>query len=177
METIRQLIFCLESNSKAKIDWIYIKEVVDSFFTYGNYIKFSPVYMGGKTNYKRDKTIKEIKSLTNTIRGESIVIYCIDADLIESDPDRRREFDEIKAYCSNEGYEFIWFHRNVEDVFLGRMVEQSEKIREAERFKRQALIKNVNLGKLRSRTETASQSSNIITILKKYLKTKEDMVI
>ena len=51
-----QLIFVVETNKKCKSDWIYIKDTIDYFYQYEQtQVKFTPVYMDGKGNYKNKK--------------------------------------------------------------------------------------------------------------------------
>ena len=54
-----QLIFVVETNSKSKSDWIYIKDTVERFYQYDQYhVKFTPVYMErGNIKEKRKKLI------------------------------------------------------------------------------------------------------------------------
>ncbi len=54
-----QLIFIVETDKSCKSDWIYIKDTIEHFYRYENtQVKFTPVYMGGKGNYKKKE--KEI---------------------------------------------------------------------------------------------------------------------
>lgn len=55
-----QLIFVVETNKKCDLDWIYIKNTVEHFYTWdsGN-IKLTRAYMDGKNKYKSKE--KEIQ--------------------------------------------------------------------------------------------------------------------
>lgn len=49
-----QLIFVVEAEPKCKSDWIYIKDTIERFYQYERtQVKFSPVYMDGKGNFKK----------------------------------------------------------------------------------------------------------------------------
>ena len=49
-----QLIFVVETNSKSKSDWIYMKDTIDYFYCYDQaQFKFSLVYMNGRGKYKK----------------------------------------------------------------------------------------------------------------------------
>lgn len=166
----KQLIFCVESDNKAKTDWVYIRETINRFYAVGNDIKLSPVYMGGKTNYKKNKVVSEIRKLSRSYPGESVVIYCIDTDALESNRDRQKEFDAISKYCKDSGYELIWFHRDIEEVYTGSQAEDSSKKTLATSFKTKSMISNVETSRLSSKNVNASKSSNILSVLSKHLK-------
>ena len=49
-----QLIFVVETNSKCKSDWIYIRDTIERFYRYDRtQVRFSPVYMDGKGKYEK----------------------------------------------------------------------------------------------------------------------------
>ncbi len=166
----KQLIFCVESDNKAKTDWVYIRETINRFFAVGNDIKLSPVYMAGKTNYKKNKVVSEIRKLSRSYPGESVVIYCIDTDALESNRDRQKEFDAISKYCKDSGYELIWFHRDIEEVYTGSQAEDSSKKALATSFKTKNMISSVETSRLSSKNANAGKSSNILSVLSKHLK-------
>lgn len=168
----RQLIICVESDSKAKTDWFYIKDTIDKWFAYGPEIKLTPVYMAGKNNFNRTKVVNEVKKNIKQFSGDSIVIYCIDTDSIDSNADRRREFNDIEAYCIRNNYELIWFNRDIEEVYIGERVSNSDKKKVAKQFRSRKQINTVKESSLSATVETMPKKSNILNILKKYLTIK-----
>ena len=54
-----QLIFVVETDSKCKSDWIYIKDTLEWFYDFDRaHTKLSPVFMAGKNKYlKKEKEI------------------------------------------------------------------------------------------------------------------------
>ena len=75
-----QLIFAVESNQKSKSDWIYIKETIDHFYRYDRaHVKFSPVYMDGKGNYKI--FLNEVRQYCES-RGYAFVWFCKDIERV-----------------------------------------------------------------------------------------------
>lgn len=65
------------------------------------------------------------------------VIYFIDTDDISDGPnanENRMIDQEIMSFCNNNGFEFVWFHEVIEQVFVGRRVSKKEKKTVAERF-------------------------------------------
>ena len=115
-----QLIFVVETNSKSKSDWIYIKDTVERFYQYDQYhVKFTPVYMDGKGKYqgKKKEVNRLISQYSSTSKtNQSKVIYCFDCD----DYDVKREdsefLKEAEKYCNTNGYDFIWFCKDIECV-------------------------------------------------------------
>lgn len=70
-----QLIFVVETNSKCKSDWIYIKDTIERFYQYNQtQVKFSPVYMDGKGKY--DKKEKNISKLISQYRRFKVFKKC-----------------------------------------------------------------------------------------------------
>lgn len=86
--------------------------------------------MDGRGNYRKKE--KEISSLISQYASvsrmnRSKVIYCFDCD----DFDKKQEDSEflkaVQQYCEKKGHEFVWFCKDVECVYLGRTVEDSQK--------------------------------------------------
>lgn len=123
-----QFIFVVETNKKYKSDWIYIKDTIDYFYEYERtQVKFSPVYMDGRGKYRKKE--KEVKSLISQYKAtsksnQSRVIYCFD--------------------CDDNNYDFVWFCKDVEQVYIGKKVDDSKKNKEAAMFKAKKLITKVD---------------------------------
>ena len=109
-----QMIFCLETNKRANTDYIYIQETIDWLYQKSNQIKFSPVYMGTKTKYRSKDILKEIKQKTKEFTiGQTKVIYCIDTDEYEKNPEHANAFRDINRFCEENSYDLIWFCHDV----------------------------------------------------------------
>lgn len=168
-----QLIFCVEADRRSGTDWVYIQSVLNHCFEITNSVSIKPIFMGGKGNYRQQKVIRRIESRTkefgaNREDGATIVIFCIDTDDIQKDPDRLREFETIRAYCDENGFEFVWFCRDIEEVFWQKKVPKSEKLKYAAQFRRDARIADVDMVKLGA-SECTPRRSNIIEVMSKYL--------
>ena len=168
-----QLILCLETNKKADTDGIYIMETIRNRYILDNKTKISRVYMTTKSKYKSKDVLKDIKDKRDQYSkvGESVVIYCIDTDDYEKNYDHKKEWDEINDYCIENGFELIWFCHDVEEVYWGERVSDSEKKDRAIKFKAKKMINNIDLKKLFC-DKKKSCFSKIITVLDKYLKKK-----
>ncbi len=170
-----QLIFVVETNKKCKSDWIYIKDTIDRFYEYDQVqVKFSPVYMDGKGRYKNKE--KEILSLISqyaagTKDNQSKVIFCFDCDDYDSKSEDADFLANAKNYCDEKRYDFIWFCKDVERVYLGKKVDDSQKKKESATFKAKKLINAVDERKL-AVNEYRANTSNIINIISKYLSRK-----
>ncbi len=170
-----QLIFVVETNSKCKSDWIYIKDTIERFYQYNQtQVKFSPVYMDGKGKYdKKEKNIsKLISQYASTSKvNQSKIIYCFDCDDYDSKPGDLNFLNNVRQYCDERGADFIWFCKDIERVYLGKKVDQSQKKTESATFKSKKLINNVDVNKL-SAADYQANTSNIMRILDKYLTRK-----
>lgn len=170
-----QLIFVVETNSKCKSDWVYIKDTIEKFYQYDRAkIKLSPVYMDGKGKYeKKEKEImKLISQYASTSReNESKTIYCFDCDDYDSKPEDLKFLDDARQYCKDHRSDFVWFCKDIERVYLNKKVDKSQKKTESVTFKSKKLINSVDADKL-SLNSYRANTSNIMIILDKYLTRK-----
>lgn len=167
-----QLIFVVETNKKCKSDWIYIKDTIDRFYQYDQaQVKLTPVYMDGKGKYKNKE--KEISNMISQYsagnkKNQSKVILCFDCDDYDSKPEDATFLTEAKRYCSEREYDFIWFCKDIERVYLGKKVDDKQKKNESAIFKTKKLINAVDKNKLVANNYQAN-TSNIMNIIDKYL--------
>ena len=167
-----QLILCVETNKKADTDSKYIFETIRYYYNVDNSVKLSKIYMGTKTKYNSKEVLKEIKQKKSMFSlGSSMVIYCIDTDQYEKNPNHKKEYDEIQKYCEHENYEMIWFCHDVEEVFIGYKVSDSDKTKKAAEFVKKNIVKNVNYKKLSS-DKLIKNTSNMLLVFDKYLQRK-----
>lgn len=168
-----QLLFCVETNKRANTDYIYIKDTIDKYFILNNEVKLTPVYMTSKMKFNSKDVIDTIQRKTKDYAnlGSTVVIYCVDMDDYDSNPDHLREFKQISEYCSRNGYEFAWFCHDIEDVYLGKRISDNLKVTEAGKFRKGRRIDAVDINRLQENTYKC-HASNIVTILKKYLDAK-----
>ena len=166
-----QLVFVVEANKKSKTDWIYIKDTIDRFYKYDvAHLKLSTVYMDGKNKYLVKE--KEVKSLISQYNGASAknvtkVIYCFDCDDYDSNPVDKDFIDKTQKFCKSNNYEYVWFCKDIERVYLGKKVEDGQKNREATKFKADKLIDGVNESRLRGKS-ICPNMSNILSVLDKF---------
>lgn len=170
-----QLIFVVETNRKCKSDWIYIKDTIDYLYEYDKaHIKFTPIYMDGKGNYKKKETeIKKcIAQYSSTSKSnKSQVIYCFDCDDYDIKGEDLEFLESAQNYCRSKGYHFVWFCKDIERVYVGKKVDDKKKQSEAVAFKEKKLIAQVDIKRL-SGTCYKGNTSNIMNILNQYLHKK-----
>lgn len=170
-----QLIFVVETNKRIKSDWIYIKDTIEQFYQYDNvHIKLTPVYMNGKGRYKLKE--KEVLKLISQYKAddskkESKVIYCFDCDDYDVNRSDQEFLTEARRFCEEKGYEFVWFCKDIEQVYLDNRIDDREKKKVSEDFKKNKQIKNVDKSKL-SAGDYRLKYSNIMQVLNKYLEQK-----
>ena len=170
-----QLIFVVETNKKCKSDWIYIKDTIDRFFSYDlAHVKLNTVYLNGKGNYRtkeKDISLLESKYRSTSKDNNSQVFMCLDCDDYDMKSDDMDFLNNAKQYCKEKGWEFIWFCKDVERVYIGKKVPDGEKKSEATKFKAKKGIELVKKSNLASNTYSQN-TSNIISVIKKYLEEK-----
>ena len=137
-------------------------------------LKLSPVYMDGKGKYKQKE--KKVKSLISQYSkaskgNKSKVIYCFDCDEYDNKIEDLTFLKTVKKYCDDRGYDFIWFCKDVEQVYIGKRVDNSQKKNESTKFKKNNLITKVDVHRLSGR-DYRIKTSNIMTVLDSYQELK-----
>lgn len=167
-----QMIFCLETNKRAGTDYIYIKEILSNLYQMNNHVKISPIYMGTKTKYQSKDILRDIRQKTKEyIHGETKVIYCIDTDEYERVSEDANAFRDIRQFCEEREYELIWFCHDVEEVFVGQSISDSQKVKVAKAFRNNKDIEKLSRERL-SEKGPKSCASNILRVLDLYLERK-----
>ena len=163
-----QLVFVVETNKKCNSDWIYIKDTIERFYEYERtQVKLSPVYMDGKGKYKnKGRKVNElIAAYRSTSKANyTKVLYCFDCDDYDNSPDDMKFLNEARQYCEDNGYEFVWFCKDIERVYIGKKVDDRQKKKEAASFKKNKLINNVDPNRLTVDSYRAN-TSNIMRVL------------
>lgn len=66
--------------------------------------------------------ITQYKAMSKSNRSK--VIFCFDCDVEQKDADFLKE---AKKYCDDKCYEFVWFCKDVEMVYLDKKVDDGRK--------------------------------------------------
>ena len=166
-----QLIFVVEANKKSKTDWIYIKETIDRFYKYDvAHLKLSAVYMEGKNKYlSKEKEVNLLISQYSSASTNNVtkVIYCFDCDDYDSNPVDKEFLEKTQEFCKANNYEYVWFCKDIERVYLGKKVEDGHKNSEATRFKANKLIDGVSQSRLKGKAISLNMS-NILNVLDRF---------
>ena len=170
---MRQVILCVETNKQANTDVGYIDAVIKQLYQIGTEIKLQYKYFNGKGGYNAHKLLKEIKKDIAALKGgsSSEVIYCIDTDKYDSDAEVQKLNADIENFCHQNGYRFIWFCRDVEEVFLHTKVDDSKKKEAVAKFKVGNGLGQANEQTLSARS-MARKQSNMLIVLDQVLKRK-----
>lgn len=167
-----QMILCVETKKSADTDSIYIRDTIKRWYKVDNKIKISQIYMNTKSRYNSKDVVREIAQKKKAyVIGDTRVVYFIDTDQYENNPDHARELSEISCYCENNGFDLVWFCHDVEEVFLGHKISDSQKVQEASAFRRKKKIEEIKIEKLTCDSKRAGVS-NILNVLDKYLDRK-----
>ena len=166
-----QFIFVVEADRKCKSDWIYIKDTMDHFYHYdSSNVKLSPVYMAGRGNYKKKE--REIAGLISQYRAggkanHSNLLYCFDCDDYDTSQKDSEFLKSAEKYCRERDAAFVWFCKDVEQVYIGRSIENSQKKKMAAAFKEREQIREIRSRQL-SAEVYRNQTSNILRVLDSY---------
>ena len=170
---MKHVILCVETNKKAKTDVVYIDAVIKQLYCIDSEIKLQYEYFSGKGGYKDTTVIENIEKDINALKERSLsqVVYFIDSDKYDSNPEDQQLNTDIENFCRKNGYKFVWFCRDIEEVFLHKTVGDSKKKAEVLKFK-----KGNNLGKATEETLSsrvmARKKSNMLLVLDQVLNRK-----
>lgn len=170
---MKQIILCVETNKKAKTDVVYIDAVIKQLYCINSEIKLQYEYFSGKGGYKDSTVLKKIEKDIKALKERSLseVIYFVDADKYDSNSEDQQLNTDIENFCRQNGYKFVWFCRDIEEVFLHKTVDDSKKKEEVAKFK-----KGNNLGKATEQTlsarSMARKKSNMLLVLDQVLNRK-----
>ena len=160
---MKAVIFCVETNRQSNTDWIYINETLHKFYD-TKLFKYGRIYMDSKNKYKSKKVVDEINSWKEVYKDNLVIVYCVDTDCFESNPNHKRELDDIMKYCKEKNYELVWFCHDVEEVFWEQSVNDNVKKNVSIKFKTRKQINKVDEKKLRSE-KMRKGYSNILCVL------------
>lgn len=172
-----QLIFCVETNKKSDTDFKYLLSAVRQFYQIGSHVRIDRVYMDGRGNYCVPKVEKQIRTLVNQFQASnrdnvSYAIYCFDCDKYDVKPEDRQFLSEASQYCAKDKFRrFVWFCRDIEDVFLGKQIDDKQKTREANHFQVRKMIQSFDFEKLTAK-EYKPHYSNLCLVLDEFLERK-----
>ena len=110
------LLIIVETRKGANTDDIYIKETIKRFYPDIHNIIPKFIYMESKGAFKSSKLnhdIKEYVSYSNVVG----IIQCIDLDNYDTSVTDKNLNDRIELHCKKKNYDFVWFCKNIEDVF------------------------------------------------------------
>lgn len=168
-----QLIFVVETNKKCKSDWIYIKDTIEHFYQFDDaHTKLSAVYMNSKSRYKSKSVEKEIRDMISQFNPrESKVIYCFDCDNYDVKHEDMQFLKDVDRYCKENGYDFVWFCKDIEQVYIGKSITDKKKKSTAASFSGKKLIHKVDARNL-CVDNYRIKCSNIMKVLDQYLNRK-----
>ncbi len=171
---MKVIVFCVETDKKTATDPKYIDKALQYFYEADKY-SFKPqwVYLNGKGNYNKRAVLKEIKEKIGPYKDTSEVVYCIDIDKQNANPEVQKINQDIIAFCESNNYKLVWFCKNIEEVFLGRSIPNTSKAREAKKF---ANLKNLGIASEKSlkAEKIGEKQSNLLVVMDKILVRKKN---
>ena len=164
------LLLVIESKSKNGSDSYYIKSIIDRFYSKNHGHKLEYIPMNGKGNYNSQTVCNKIQVFKSRYQGECKVIYFYDRDLESTNNEQKKLNEEINNHCKNHLFDSVWFCRNIEEVFLGKLIIKDKK-KVAENFFYNDKINEVEKSHLQAKSIIAGYS-NILLIFDKYFQKK-----
>lgn len=76
----KQILLCVETNKKARTDYLYIVATIKKYYIDDRKIIQRPIFLDSKTKYNAKDKVKEINKAIKEFSGETKVIYFIDVD-------------------------------------------------------------------------------------------------
>lgn len=171
----KRILFCMESNSRADTDYQYIHATIQYYYEDNKNIAYKKEHLNSKTRYNDRAIIKKIRDFQRYSR-DAHIIYCIDTDDYLASPKDKALLEQIDNYCHANGYDLIFFCRDVEEVYWGKQVHDTEKTKMAIQFKKNNMIVSVNEENLRKEAY-ALKSSNILDVLDQYFVQKQQKAL
>jgi len=164
---MKQLIICVETSKTAATDVLYIDKTIKAFYRIDNNIKLSYIFCEGKSKYNSKSVISEIKDKKSKIK-DSIIIYAFDTDAIDSNTNDIKLTSLIESYCVENNYSFVWFYRDIEEVFLHQSIDNTKKVEMAKKFSN---LPNLGFAdeKSLSFSDKVRYKSNLLVVLDKNL--------
>ncbi len=161
----KRVLFCVETTRTADTDYSYIKDTINYYYITSSKITMRPIYMESKSRYKSRAVQEEIKKQSGG--ADTSIIYCIDTDNYDLSPEDGEQLEKIRQYCDSRGYEFIFFCKDVEDVFCGKRMQATQKIRAVKQFRSANAIKSINVSNL-EKEQYQHHCSNIMKVLDQH---------
>ena len=166
---MKVLILCVETNKKANTDFVYIDRTIREYYIIDNEVKLQYEYLNSKRRYNSGKILKKINDTKKLVGKDNVfVVYFIDLDDYDISKEDSKLNDEIRKYCLKNNYEFVWFCKNVEEVFLGKSIPDSDKVKESKKFNRNRSLGFATEVKLRS-SKFSRYTSNVLSVLDRLL--------
>ena len=129
--------------------------------------KYLPTHHHLQVFQENPKKQKEIGKYIKAYPEDTTVIYFKDLDDYDTNYETKKLFEDIKKYCETHAYELVFFCRDVEEVYLGKRVNDKDKVNEVKRFKSKKMIEAV-LPQNLSQNEYKINGSNILNVLDKF---------
>ncbi|MEE3487139.1 MAG: hypothetical protein VZT48_03410 [Bulleidia sp.] len=169
----QQILLCVEADSKSKSDWIYIKGFIHHFYCPDRNDKLLSIFMGGKSKYCSRSVTAEISSRKRIWKnGLTHVIICIDTDEMFQNPVFAAEFRKIISFCNEHQYELVWFCRDIEEVFVGKRISNTEKKSCAHSFRTGNRVSSLKPTDFQAEQPSIGRS-NLSIILNRYFEKKD----
>ena len=162
-----QIIILVETKSVSGSDCMYIKSFINNFYNGLRGHKITYIPMNGKTNYLKKE--KEIQNYINKYSGDSKVMITIDIDSPDLIFDQNVLNKKIINYCTDNDFEFVWFNKTIEHVFIKKIVKKNKNEIALNYIRRKKHDININDFNEEKFINTNVMKSNLNVVLNKLI--------
>ncbi|MFQ9153025.1 MAG: hypothetical protein ACLR6B_17700 [Blautia sp.] len=82
---------------------------------------------------------------TTSKTNQSKVICCFDCDDYDSKQEDLKFLEDAEKFCKDKGYEFVWFCKDVEQVYIGKRVADMQKKKKRQTSKLKSGLRRLSL--------------------------------
>ena len=149
MKINKTIVFCVETKGHPiNIDRAYIEDIIDKYYLTNARISIKFICLDGKYNFNSTRVVKEIKEYKRLLKNNVEIVHCLDKDDFHVKKEAENFGAECQKYCENNGYELIWFVKNIEHVLHNKIVSKTNKRRALKSFTSKNKFNEINYSKL-----------------------------
>ena len=167
----KRILCCVETTKQGDTDSQYIRETIRYYYVESSKIVIRMIHMESKSKYN-SRSVKEQIKRYSTNEKDTHVIYFIDTDDYDVSIEDTKKLEKIKQYCDDNHYDLVFFCKDIEDVYWGHRVPDTEKISAVKKFKSSNAIQKVNVQNLTQKKYQA-HGSNILNVLDRFMQRKQ----
>lgn len=155
---------------ESRTDKLYLQKSITMFYSIEKRTDVKVTYLPLGTKTKACNAEKKIQPILNMAKGsyqKYHIVYVMDRDYPNANKGQEILNTRIKKYCEDRDYLIAWMNPDIENVYLGKTVNDTDKTRSAKKYYRKELLykEKEALKKKLSSNCAMKGCSNLFTIL------------